>query len=189
MTGGRPLRVVGIAGSLRRASYNAAALRAAIALAPEGMAIEPAAIGEVPLYNDDLKQQGFPPAVADLRGRIAAADAVLLVTPEYNYSIPGVLKNAIDWASRPPDQPFNGKPVAIMSASTGLLGGSRVQYHLRQSLVFLNAHPLNRPEVMITRAAEKFDAEGNLTDAATLGFVRDLLVALAAWTRRLAPAP
>jgi chromate reductase, NAD(P)H dehydrogenase (quinone) len=182
------IRVLGISGSLRRGSYNSAALRAAQGLAPAGMRIETAEIGAFPLYNDDERvAHGYPPAVAAFRRQIAEADALLFVTPEYNYSMPGVLKNAIDWGSRPPDQPFNGMPVAIMGAATGMLGSARAQYHLRQSLVFLNAFPLNKPEVMISMAASKFDEAGNLTDEATRGFIRQLLESLADWTRRLAP--
>lgn len=185
---GRRTTVLGISGSLRRGSFNTAALRAAQELAPEGMTIERCDISTLPLYNEDLRGAGFPPPVQRLRDQIAAADALLFVTPEYNYSMPGVLKNAIDWASRPPDQPFNDKPAAIMGASPGMIGTARAQYHLRQSCVFLNMHVVNKPEVMIGGAAGKFDAEGRLTDEPTRGFIRDLLVALAAWTDRLRPA-
>jgi chromate reductase len=181
----RPIRVVGISGSLRAGSYNTAALKAAIALTPEGMTIETAEIGDLPLYNDDIRVAGYPPQVQRFRDQLAAADAILFVTPEYNYSIPGVLKNAIDWASRPPSQPFDGKPVAIMGASGGILGTARAQYQLRQMLVFLNAFPLNKPEVMIGAAQTKFDGEGRLTDEATAGFVRQLLEALRDWRDRL----
>ena len=179
------MNVIGISGSLRKGSFNTAALRAAQGLAPEGMTIERAEIGDLPLYNDDVRAAGFPPPAERLRAQIAAADAVLLVTPEYNYSISGVLKNAIDWASRPPSQPFEAKPVAIMGASPGLFGSARAQYHLRQMLIFLNAMPLNRPEVMIGQAQNKFDADGNLTDEPTREFIRKLLVALRDWTERL----
>ncbi len=179
------MNVIGISGSLRKGSFNSAALRAAQGLAPEGMTIERAEIGDLPLYNDDVRAAGFPPPAERLRAQIAAADAVLLVTPEYNYSISGVLKNAIDWASRPPNQPFEAKPVAIMGASPGLFGSARAQYHLRQMLIFLNAMPLNRPEVMIGQAQNKFDADGNLTDEPTREFIRKLLVALRDWTERL----
>jgi chromate reductase, NAD(P)H dehydrogenase (quinone) len=180
-----PIRVVGLSGSLRQGSYNSAALRAAQALAPDGMTIDTAAIGDLPLYNEDLRAAGYPPEVARLRAQIAAADAVLFVTPEYNYSISGVLKNAIDWASRPPDQPFEGKPVAMMGASGGLFGTARAQNHLRQMLVFLNAHPINKPQVTIGQAAGKFDEAGNLTDEPTRQHIRSLLESLAAWTQRL----
>jgi len=179
------MNVIGISGSLRKGSFNTAALRAAQGLAPEGMTIERAEIGDLPLYNDDVRAAGFPPPVERLRAQLAAADAVLLVTPEYNYSISGVLKNAIDWASRPPSQPFEAKPVAIMGASPGLFGSARAQYHLRQMLIFLNAMPVNRPEVMIGQAQNKFDADGNLTDEPTREFIRKLLVALRDWTERL----
>jgi len=182
----RDLVVLGISGSLRRGSYNSAALRAARQLAPAGMRIDIADIGSFPLYNDDARvEHGYPAAVAEFRRQLAEADAVLFVTPEYNYSVPGVLKNAIDWGSRPPDQPFNGKPVAIMGAATGMIGSARAQYHLRQTMVFLNAFALNKPEVMIASAASKFDEQGNLTDEATRGFIKQLLESLADWTRRL----
>ncbi|MDQ2801726.1 MAG: NAD(P)H-dependent oxidoreductase, partial [Pseudomonadota bacterium] len=123
------VHILGIAGSLRRGSFNAAALRAAETLAPDGMHFEHADLGSIPLYTEDLKQQGYPPPVEELRRRVAAADGVLIATPEYNYSVPGVLKNAIDWVSRPPQPPFDGKPVALMSASPSILGAARAQYH------------------------------------------------------------
>ena len=179
------MNVIGISGSLRKGSFNTAALRAAQGLAPEGMTIEVAQIGDLPLYNDDVRAAGFPPPAERLRAQLAAADAILLVTPEYNYSISGVLKNAIDWASRPPNQPFEAKPVAIMGASPGLFGSARAQYHLRQMLIFLNAMPVNRPEVMIGQAQNKFDADGNLTDEPTREFIRKLLISLRDWTERL----
>jgi chromate reductase, NAD(P)H dehydrogenase (quinone) len=183
----RVVKVLGICGSLRKGSYNHAALRAASELLAEGMSLTVADIADIPLYNEDVRQAGFPPTVQKLREAIAAADALLFVTPEYNYSMPGVLKNAIDWASRPPDQPFNGKPVAIMGATSGLWGTSRAQYHLRQSCVFLNMLPINKPEVLIAQAQNKFDAEGRLTDQTTRDLIAQLLVALRDWTRRLAP--
>jgi len=180
------IKVLGICGSLRQGSYNRAALRLAAANLPPGMTLDQFdRLGEIPLYNEDQKQKAIPPAVADLVARIRAADAILFVTPEYNYSMPGVLKNAIDWVSRVPDQPFNGKPVAMMGASMGLFGTARAQYHLRQSCVFLNMIPLNKPEVMIIQAQTKFDAQGNLTDETTRKFIADLMVALAAWTKKI----
>lgn len=182
------MHVAAISGSLRKGSYNTMALKAAIELAPPGMTIEPVGIGDLPLYNDDIRQAGYPAEVEHFRQKLASADAILFVTPEYNYSIPGVLKNAIDWASRPPSQPLDDKPVAIMGVSGGLLGTARAQYHLRQMLVFLNAHPINKPEVMIGQAQAKFNEEGRLTDEPTREFVRQLLISLAAWTRRLKPA-
>ena len=183
------INVLGFAGSLRQGSYNKAALRAAVELAPAGMTIETFDLAPIPLYNEDVKQQGFPPPAQALREKIRAADALLIVTPEYNYSIPGVLKNAIDWASRPPDQPFEDKPIAIMGASPGRLGTARAQYHLRQCFVFLNGVVLNRPEVMIGGAAQLFDDQLRLTDEATRGFVGKLLAALAAAVRRRRVSP
>jgi chromate reductase len=177
--------ILGIAGSLRQASYNRAALRAAQELAPEGLRIDSFDIAPIPPYNDDVREQGFPPPVQDLRDRIKAADGVLLVTPEYNYSVPGVLKNAIDWASRPPEQPFAGKPIGIMGASAGALGTARAQYHLRQCFVFLDGIVMNRPEVMIAAAHNKFDAAGTLTDQPTRDFVAAYLAAFKAWVLRM----
>ena len=185
MSDGGTVRVLGVSGSLRRGSFNTAALRAAQELAPAGMTIETFDIAPIPLYNEDVRQQGFPPPVEELRRRIKQADGLLIVTPEYNYSIPGVLKNAIDWASRPPEQPFDGKPIPLMGASPGALGSARAQYHLRQCFLFLNAHLLNRPELMITQAATKFDADGKLTDQPTRDLVAALLTAFKAWILRM----
>src|SRR5262249_8456450 len=145
MSDARPIKVLGICGSLRRGSFNMAALRTAIELKPPGMTVEVADIAAIPLYNEDVRAEGFPAPVEALRRQIAAADALLFATPEYNYSMSGVMKNAIDWASRPPDQPFAGKPVAIIGAAAGMAGSARAQYHLRQSCVFLDMHPLNKP--------------------------------------------
>jgi chromate reductase, NAD(P)H dehydrogenase (quinone) len=164
------LNVVAICGSLRRGSYNAMVVRTLPALAPPEMSISPApSIDTMPLYNFDVQtEQGFPAPVTALADAIRAAAGIIIVTPEYNYSIPGVLKNAIDWLSRLPSQPFSGKPVAIQSASPSILGGARAQYHLRQSLVFLDAMVFNRPEIMITFANTKVDeAQGIVTDGAT----------------------
>ena len=185
MAGDSNLNVLGFAGSLRKASYNKMALRAAQELAPPGMSIETFDLAPIPLYDDDVRLQGYPPTVEQFRARIKAADAVLIVTPEYNHSMPGVLKNAIDWASRPPEQPFNGKPIALMGASPGALGTVRAQMHLRQCFVFLNGYVLCQPEVLIGNAPTRFDAEGRLTDEPTREFIRKLLDALAAWTKRL----
>jgi chromate reductase len=181
----RRLKVLGVCGSLRKGSFNRMALNAAIELAPPGLEIERFDIAPIPLFNEDVRAAGFPPAVEEFRAKIKSADAILFATPEYNFSIPGVLKNAIDWASRPPDHPFNGKPVAILGSSPGVVGTARSQQHLRQVCSFLNMFPLNKPEVLIGAAASKFDAEGKLTDEPTRGFVKDLMVALEAWTRRL----
>ena len=180
-----PIRILGIAGSLRRDSYNRAALRAATQLVPEGAVLETFELDDIPIFNQDEDQH--PPAIiTEFKRRIREADAILFVTPEYNYSIPGVLKNAIDWASRPyGDSAWDGKPTAIMGASIGALGTARAQYHLRQILVFLNMFPLNQPEVMIGNAAASFDQEGNLTDEKTKDYIRQLLQSLVAWTQRL----
>ena len=180
------ISVLGICGSLRQGSYNMAALRTAIALKPPGMNVTVADISQIPLYDEDVRQQGFPPPVETLRRQIKAADALLFACPEYNYSMTGVLKNAIDWASRPPDQPFAGKPCAIIGAAAGMAGSARAQYDLRRACVFLDMHPLNKPEVLIGQAQTKFDPQGNFTDEAGKGFIRDLMVALAAWTRQIA---
>jgi chromate reductase len=181
----KPVRILGIAGSLRRESYNRAALRAATRLVPAGATIETFELDGIPGFNQDEKQN--PPAkVTELKRRIREADAILFVTPEYNYSVPGGLKNAIDWALRPyGDSVWNGKPAAIMGASIGTIGTARAQYHLRQMMVFLNMFPVNQPEVMIGNASDRFDAEGNLTDDATKEFIRQLLQNLVDWTRRI----
>jgi len=181
------IKVLGISGSLRKGSFNTMALKTAQGLAPSGVTIEIAEIADLPLYNEDVRAQGFPPVVQALRDKILKADALLFVTPEYNYSVSGVLKNAIDWASRAPDQPFNGKPVAIMGASAGVLGTARAQYHLRQTCVFLNMFPVNKPEVMIGQAQTRFDASGKLTDETTSGLIKQLLESLRDWTYRLQP--
>src|SRR5918911_1468544 len=177
------IKVLAICGSLRKQSYNMAALRVAIAQKPPGMTVEVADISQIPLYNEDVRQQGFPPPVETLRRQIKEADALLFVCPEYNYSMSGVLKNAIDWASRPPDQRFAGKAVAMFGAAAGMAGTARAQYDLRRSCVFLDMHPLNKPEIFIGQAQTKFDADGKLTDDAARGFIRHMLVALEKWTR------
>jgi chromate reductase, NAD(P)H dehydrogenase (quinone) len=183
-----PIRILGIAGSLRRESYNRAALRAAAKLVPEGAALETFELDDIPLFNQD-EDQNPPAKVVELKRKIREADAILFVTPEYNYSVPGVLKNAIDWASRPyGDSAWNGKPAAIMGATVGALGTARAQYHLRQIMVFLNMFPINQPEVMIGNAHKRFDQEGNLTDEVTQEFIRQLLQNLVAWTKRLGSA-
>ena len=152
---------------------------------PEGVILEIFDLIGIPAFNQDIEMD-MPPKVKEFKLKIREADAILIATPEYNYSVPGVLKNAIDWASRPyGDNPFEGKPVAIMSASIGMLGGARAQYHLRQMFVFLNMYPVNGPEVIVTFAQDKFDANGKLVDENTRKFLRQLLQNLANWTRRL----
>jgi chromate reductase len=181
-----PIRILGIAGSLRRESYNRATLRAASQLLPQDATLDIFELPDLPGFNQDLEQNP-PAAVVVLKRRIREADAILIVTPEYNYSVPGVLKNTIDWASRPyGDNAWNGKPVAIMGASIGTLGTARAQYHQRQMFVFLNMFPVNQPEVMIANAAKRFDESGNLQDETTKEFIRKLLQSLVDWTRRLA---
>ncbi|MEA2575785.1 MAG: hypothetical protein QOH93_3083 [Chloroflexia bacterium] len=182
----KPVHILGFAGSLRKQSYNRSLLAAAEAYLPEGVTLEQYDISHIPLFNQDVLDSGeFPEPVQRFIDRIAAADALLIATPEYNYSVPGVLKNAIDWPSRAPGRPFNGKPVAVMGASDGPWGTIRAQLHLRQVFVFLNAFPVQQPQLMVPKAGEKFDAEGRLTDEAVGEQIRALLAALAAWTRRL----
>ena len=181
----KDIHILGIAGSLRRDSYNRSALRAAADLVPAGTTLDIFELDGIPGFNQDQEQE--PPAkVVELKKRINESDAVLFVTPEYNYSVPGVLKNAIDWASRPyGDSAWDGKPAAIMGASVGMIGTARAQYHLRQMFVFLNMYPINQPEVMIANASERFDSSGNLTDEKTREFIRQLLHNLVEWTRRI----
>ena len=184
----QPIRILGIAGSLRRKSYNRAALRAAQQLAPEDAVIDIFELDGIPVFSEDDERQP-PVKIVELKKRIREADAILFVTPEYNYSIPGGLKNAIDWASRPyGDNAWNGKPVAVMGASLGMLGTARAQYHLRQVFVFLNMLAINQPEVMIANAGQNFDAEGNLTNETTKNQMRQLLANLVGWTRGLQKA-
>ena len=180
-----PIVILGIAGSLRRDSFNRLALQAAQQLVPEGSRIDVADIDGLPGFNQDDESE--PPAkVTELKQKIRDADAILFVTPEYNYSVPGVLKNAIDWASRPyGDSAWSGKPVAIMGASIGTMGTARAQYHLRQMFVFLNMHAVNQPEVMIGNAAKRFDEQGNLTDETSRKLIQQLLQELVRWTKLL----
>jgi len=180
------LSILGIPGSLRKGSFNRMALLAAQKLAPPEAKIDIFDLQGIPLFNQDNEATPAP-EVAEFKKRIRAADAILFATPEYNYSVPGVLKNAIDAASRPyGDSAWTGKPVAVISASGGVLGGARAQYHLRQSFIFLNMYPVNGPEVMIAKAQEKFDANGNLTDESAKKLLSQLLQNLVDWTRRIA---
>ncbi len=182
----KQIKILGIAGSLRRNSFNRLLLRAAAELLPEGATLDVIDLDGIPGFSED-EEKNPPATVVELKERVRAADAILFATPEYNYSVPGVLKNAIDWASRPyGDSAWLGKPAAIMGATLGTLGTARAQYHLRQIFVFLDMYPINKPEVMIGQAAERFDAQGNLTDEVTKDHVRDLLRNLVDWTRRLA---
>jgi len=182
------LRVLGLSGSLREKSYNTALLREAQRLAPDGMRIALASIRDFPLYDADLEARAFPQAVKDVSASIAEADALLIATPEYNFSIPGVLKNAIDWLSRPPlDKVLAGKPVAIAGAG-GRLGSARAQYHLRQVCGCLSMLPVPRPELFVLNAWEKFDTQGRLKDELLATQLGELLTALADWTRLLRKA-
>ena len=177
------MRIVGVGGTLRKGSYSKALLLEAQKLAPEGVVIEITEIGDFPLYNPDIP---MPDSVQKFKNTIKEADAILFSTAEYNYSIPGALKNAIDWGSRPyGDNSWENKPVAMMSESIGMLGGVKAQYHLRQTMLFTNMHPLNRPEVIVGMVKEKFDEQGNLTDEHTKEKIKELIQALVVWAERL----
>ena len=175
------MNVLAISGSLRKASYNTALLKAATGLEPEGMSIRLTDLHGIPLYNGDTDGPEKPAAVVELSQAIRAADAVLISTPEYNYSVSGVLKNAIDWISRVEDQPFAGKPLGIMGAAAGGLGTARAQYHLRQVFVYLDARIMNRPEMFVGSAYAKFDGDGNLTDEDTVKFLTTYLQSFHDW--------
>jgi len=179
------MNILGLSGSLRAGSYNTRALKAAQKLAPSGIRIEIASIGDVPIYNDDQRVQGEPAAVAALKEKVRRADGLLIATPEYNFSIPGVLKNTLDWMSRPPEPPFTGKVVGIIGASPGPVGTARVQYDLRKVLVFMDAFTVNKPEVFINHCADKFDAQGQFTDEGGSKLIVDLLLAMQALKQRL----
>jgi chromate reductase, NAD(P)H dehydrogenase (quinone) len=183
----REIRVLGFAGSLRRQSHNVALLHAAVELAPDEVEIETHDLTAIPLYNADVEATAFPQSVERFKERIAAADALLIVTPEYNGSLPGVLKNAIDWATRPSKQtPFYGKPAAVLGAG-GPFGTVRAQRHLREILQARNMAVMPKPDLYITHATEKFDAEGRLVDETTREAVRALLAAFADWIRHFLP--
>ena len=181
------LKVLGICGSLRKASLNMAALRACSELLPAGMTLEIASIADLPMFNQDVLDQGMPAPVKRFRDQVVAADGLLIASPEYNFSIPAPLKNAIDWGSRPPNQVFNEKPVAIFTVAPGPVGGTRAQYDLRRVLSQLWGHVLPRPEVFVTHAAGKFDAQGRLTDETTRKFLGELLAGFAPWIARMKP--
>lgn len=178
------LHLLGISGSLRKASVNTGLLRAAQTLLPPGVTMEIADLSHIPLYNEDVERAGMPRPVEEFRAHIAAADALLIATPEYNHSFPGVLKNALDWASRSPNAPTWGKPTGILGAA-GMSGSSRAQYHLRQVGTTLNLLMLNKPEMLVPFASQKFDSDGNLIDEATREQLGKFLQALLAWTHRL----
>jgi chromate reductase len=179
-----PIRVIGIVGSLRAASYNGQLLRAAVELAPPELAFSSYDLATVPLFNQDLEAEGDPAPVAAVRAAVRDCDAVLIASPEYNYGVPGVLKNAIDWLSRPPGQsPFRKKPVAIMGASMGPGGTVRMQLQLRVALQYLDMYAMPRPEVVVATCKDKFDASGRLTDARTRESLTAFLAAFVAWCR------
>jgi chromate reductase, NAD(P)H dehydrogenase (quinone) len=181
------LHILGLVGSLRRDSYNRRLYEAAVSLAPAGMSFTEADLRSLPLYDDDVRlEQDYPQPARELRAAIAAADGLLIVSPEYNHAVPGVLQNAIDWASRAPDQPFKDKPVAIMGASTSRLGTVRMQHSLRTTLDSLEARAVLKPEVLVGDARQAFDATG-LTDAKAREVVERLMAALAVWVRQTAP--
>jgi len=179
------IRILGICGSLREKSYNLYALKAVREIMPEGMSLEITSIADIPLFNQDVCDKGFPAPVAKFRSEIGAADGLLFASPEYNYSVTGVLKNAIDWASRPPEQPFQNKPVAMISATVGLKGGVSGQYDLRKILAQLGSFAMVRPEVFIGMEASKFDAGGKLTDETTRKFMTDQMLAFRDWIARV----
>ena len=175
------IKILGFAGSLRKESFNRALLRNADKFVPDNARLEIFELDGIPPFNQDTEKE-MPQKVREFKSKIKDADAILISTPEYNYSVPGVLKNAIDFASRPyGDNPFDGKPVAIMSASIGMLGGARAQYHLRQIFVFLNMYPINRPEVMVNFATDKFDSEGSLLDETSRELIGELIQNLVDW--------
>lgn len=169
-----PITIAGLCGSLRKGSFNRLALGIFAQNLPEGAKVAPVEIGDFPLYNQEILEAGVPAAVAKARDVIHAADAVVIATPEYNYSTSGVLKNAIDWLSRTTPQPFAVKPIALLGASMGVLGTARAQYHLRQIMVFLDGRPINKPEVMIGAAHTKFGSDGVLNDEAAVKLIKDL---------------
>jgi chromate reductase len=183
----RTLRVAGFAGSLRVASFNRSLLRTAQELAPDGMEIEILEIGGIPLYDADVEAEGDPAPVAAFKRAVGAADGLLIATPEYNVGVPGVTKNVIDWASRPPRASvLDGKPVALMGATPGMGGTARGQSQLRQAFVFTNSYAMPQPEVLVRKASELFDSDGRLTDEATRAHLGKFLAAFAAWIRRFA---
>lgn len=180
--------VISICGSLRKGSYNHMLMNLLPSFAPGGMTIKPApSFADIPIYNADIQDKGFPAPVTALADAIRAAGGVIIVTPEYNFSIPGGLKNAVDWLSRIKDQPFVGKPVAIQSCSQGPVGGARMQYHLRQALVGLEAMLLPKPEIFVGNCASKFNDKGELTDETTRNFIKQQLEAFSKYIERVTP--
>jgi len=180
------INLIGISGSLRKGSLNTGLLRAAVELLPEGVHLDIYSLRQIPPYNYDMEAAAYPEPVRDFKDRIRAADGLIIASPEYNFSISGVLKNAIDWASRPPkENPFSEKPAAIMGASSGPYGTARAQYELRKVANGLNMLVMNRPELMIANGGQKFDADGNLTDPEARERLRKMVEAFAVWIRRM----
>lgn len=181
----KAIRIIGISGSLRNNSYNTAALRAAATLLPEGASMEIVDLSPIPIFNEDVEAKGLPQAVIDLKEKLVKADAFLISTPEYNYSIPPVLKNALDWASRGSDLPLRGKPLAMISASLEVLGGGYVQHHLRRVCGKLELQTINSRKVLITNASKKFDQDGKLIDDIARRSISNLMRKLVAKTQEL----
>jgi chromate reductase len=179
------MHFVGISGSLRKGSINTALLKTVQSVLPDGTTFEKVEIGNLPLFNSDLEADGPLEVVKHFKEQLSKADALVIASPEYNFSIPGVLKNALDWASRGKDSPLQNKPVAVMGASPGILGTARMQMHLRQVFLFNNMQPVNKPEVFISHAKTKFDADGNLTDEQSKETIRLQMQALHDVTLRL----
>jgi chromate reductase, NAD(P)H dehydrogenase (quinone) len=179
------IKLLGISGSLRAQSFNSGALSVVGSVLPEGMEFNVASLTDLPFYNADVEQRGFPSEVESFRRKVAVADALIFAVPEYNFSVPGVLKNALEWLSRPPNSPTNGKPCAVFGASVSPLGTARGQFHFRHICVSLNMIPVNAPHVDITNAKTKFDAEGRLTDQASIDLIRQLIGELRGLTIRL----
>jgi chromate reductase len=181
----KTMKILGIAGSLRKGSYNKSVIKAALDMIPSGIDMEIFDLAGLPMFNQDFEAK-LPAEIKVFKSKIKAADAILFSTPEYNYSVPGVLKNAIDCGSRPyGDNSWEGKPCGIMSASISMTGGIRAQYHLRQMMVFLNMFPVNRPEVVIPDAMHKFDEHGKITDQHTKDKIKEMIEAVVEWTKRL----
>jgi len=185
MSAATSIKLLGVSGSLRKQSYNSGALRAIPAILPDGMTFEIADISDLPFYNNDVEQAGFPDVVKNFRTKVAAADALIFAVPEYNFSLPGVLKNALEWLSRPPNPPVNAKPCAVLGASISPLGTARGQFHFRHVAVSLNMIVVNTPHVDITSAKAKFDTQSKLTDQASVDSIKQLLGELKAITLRL----
>lgn len=185
MSAATSIKLLGVSGSLRKQSYNSGALRAIPTILPDDMTFEIADISDLPFYNNDVEQTGFPDAVKNFRTKVSAADALIFAVPEYNFSLPGVLKNALEWLSRPPNPPVNAKPCAVLGASISPLGTARGQFHFRHVAVSLNMIMVNVPHVDITSAKAKFDAQSQLTDQASVDSIKQLLGELKAITLRL----